>query len=977
MDGEKTLVKEVDASERLKNISMPGFSNDELIFLYEHLLKNSDLSSDSILHEIENVAQNVDLYDDMYPALQIEDISFLISHNRYQEKDSDVTVEGGYANIQVVGDFERKQLFLISKNHNLIKATETKIQEIIKYGTNAVFRLSAFEIINKKKMDTRRLYILDEEPVRNKDAACIEKMCAHIRGSLGAESMEITESDMRSFVESASEKFLTALMESPDRINLKLYISQWLVFKDMARHGNDVYIADIDFPGKIDMSESFIHLWLTREKFQENYETINTIFERRGISFVRQFFETFLIDGRYYIAFTTFMKDQSINEDEAEFLHNEIFNRLILLKSTPVSVGTIKNMLNTIKDAKEYQKLGLIDHMQKNKQREYLVPLVLLLNENNMEIRYKAFGLIKHYLLNPTVEMKNDYYWSTLKNIFSAATVPIEREKDRPSRPLTDDEIIKLIKYRDIYYSDYVEPVTQNTYLFIRINGDGIGKGGIRAHERHVSFSGEGALATNMLFKTLGIGIPKYTIGKGGILGDIRFDSCIADVKTRARQNVLQAYADFLYYKAQVGPLSDVPAGDVGVGGEEIGIIFDRITQNAYCDIVSISKGSIGCDSPQAKILRENFGIPVTDNAKIRELASDIKKVEWFTAPAITGKPGDKGLSLRSGATGKGLFEVLAAQQNYHEFNNGLLWSQAENVGEAIRLDDDFYQKANKKIRMLTFAIQGFGKVGASLGDIVYKIGSKVKIISDVSGTLVNDRGIPDIDRIYDICKSGNSRLSDLPPELRDGSEFFLNDTIRPLGALANVIVPSALEDVITTVEREDGTHLYVRAFEGDYMLQGANGPATSEAEDVLAENGKISFPDILANSGGVLASYFEWLNGLIRQFGYCMIYENDFVHPVVHNLIMHFHPDAILENTMHIDEKVYEYAFKFILRHATVTTITLSRGYKISLRTAYLALGIRNASDECRLSDQFIITINKMRDSFAENLITDEIPAH
>jgi len=971
--GRKNMsAKEVDASGRLKRISVPGFSYNELKSLYEHLLKNSDLSPESILHEIENIAQNVDIYQDVYPALQIEDISFLISHNRYQEKESKVTDEGGYTNIQVIGNFTQKQLYLISKTGSLIKSAETKIQETIKTGSDVFYRLSAFEIINKKKIDVRRLYILYEEQACIKDSVFIEKASAQIRGSLSTGLKDIAESDIRSFAESASMKFLTELIKSPDHTLLSLYVSQWLVFKDMAKKGNDVYIADIVSPESANMHETYIHLWLALEKFQENYETINKIFEMRGISFVRQFFETFFIDGEYYVAFTTFIKGHSINKDEAEFLRNEIFNRLILPKSIPVSAGTIKNILDIVKSAKDYQKLGLIEHMQKNKQREYLVPLVLLLNESNMEIRYKAFGLIKHYLLNPAAGMKNDYYWSTLKNIFSAATVPIKREKDRTPRPLTDDEIIKLIKFRDIYYSDYTEPVTQNRYLFIRINGDGIGKGGIRAHEKHVSFSGEGALATNMLFKTLGLGIPKYTIGKGGILGDIRFNSCTDDVKIRARQNVLQAYADFLYYRAQVGPLSDVPAGDVGIGGEEIGIIFERITHNAYDDIVRISKGLTGCDSLQAGILRENFGVPVTDNAKILELASDIKKVECFTASAITGKSGDKGLALRSGATGRGLVEVLAAQQNYQEFNDGSFWSQAENINEAIRRDDEFYQKAYKKIRMLTFAIQGFGKVGASLGDVVYKIGSKIKMISDISGTLANEQGIPDIDKIYSLCKSGNFKLSDLPADIKGRSEFILNDTIRPLGALANVIVPSALEDVITADDKEDSTHLYARAFEGDYLLQGANGPATSEAEDLLAGNGKISFPDILANSGGVLASYLEWLNGLIQQFGYCVLYENGFIHPVVHNLIMHFHPDALQKNIMSIDEKAYEYAYKFILRHATVTTIKLSREYKISLRTAYIALGIRNASEECRLSDQFIITVDKMKDSFAGSLIPD-----
>ena len=115
-----------------------------------------------------------------------------------------------------MGDFAQKQLFLISKNHNLIKSTETKIQETIKTCTNAAFRLSAFEIINKKKMDIRRLYILEEEHAHIKDSVCIENAYAYIRGSLSIELNDITESDIRSFVESASAKFLAALIKSSD-----------------------------------------------------------------------------------------------------------------------------------------------------------------------------------------------------------------------------------------------------------------------------------------------------------------------------------------------------------------------------------------------------------------------------------------------------------------------------------------------------------------------------------------------------------------------------------------------------------------------------------------------------------------------------------------------------------------------------------------------------------------------------------------
>ncbi|MGL4369199.1 MAG: hypothetical protein ACRCUT_05940, partial [Spirochaetota bacterium] len=109
-----------------------------------------------------------------------------------------------------------------------------------------------------------------------------------------------------------------------------------------------------------------------------------------------------------------------------------------------------------------------------------------------------------------------------------------------------------------------------------------------------------------------------------------------------------------------------------------------------------------------------------------------------------------------------------------------------------------------------------------------------------------------------------------------------------------------------------------------------------------------------------------EWLNGLICRFGYRTVYENGFVHPIVHNLVERYHPDACGKNIMTVNQEAYDWAFRFILRHSTVTAITLSRSCRISLRTAYVALGIRHASDEGRLSDQFLITINRMRDTFS-----------
>ena len=177
---------------------------------------------------------------------------------------------------------------------------------------------------------------------------------------------------------------------------------------------------------------------------------------------------------------------------------------------------------------------------------------------------------------------------------------------------------------------------------------------------------------------------------------------------------------------------------------------------------------------------------------------------------------------------------------------------------------------------------------------------------------------------------------------------------------------PFALEDVIINRDTCGPGKVRTRDIEGEYILQGANGPVTADAEDRLSEMGRVLFPDILANSGGVLASYLEWLNGLVHVFGYGRMLREGFVHPIVHNLVNRFHPDAARDNITVIDEKAYDYSFRFILRWATVETIRLSRTYKISLRTAYMALGIRLAAREGRLSGLFRIKVENMRDTFA-----------
>ncbi len=959
--------------ERVSRVKSQFMTADDLKKLYEHLVRTSDLSPESIAHEIESVAAKIDAGNYGYfvrdieeLSLKTEEIAFLIEHNRYQEKEH-VDAAGAYKNIDVHGSFINKHLYLISDTTELVRKTIDAIERVIRDRRGDRFRLYSYLIEFKaEKSDIRRLYILEHErPVpltAGEGDAAVACILNALRGHTPAASAE----DIRDFIMSCPRGFVTRGLCNSGRWIIDNYFFPWLNVRGLIRKEEDLYIAILPGVDEGPAGEKMVRLWLPIEKFQENFGTINRIFERRGIAINRQYFETFGFRERLFIALTTCIDAAQLTADVEEFLKGELYNRLILLQSAPVSLGEIRGILDRIRTARDYEKLDMIEEMQKNKQKEYLIPLVFLLNDGNHDIREKSFGLIMHYLLNPTAEMKNDYYWSTLKNIVTASTVPLEREMDRPARPLTDAEIINLVKFRDIYYEDYREPLTGGVYLFIRINGIGIGKGGIRADAEHVSFSGEGALSTNMLFKTLGVGIPLYAAAKGGILGDLQLKGLPAAERDQARENILNAYTDFLYYKAGTGPLSDVPAGDVGIGADEIGIIFNRITDNAGRDLKSIDEGVSTPQSPEGRILKENFGINCDSVTLVRELASDRNKLEAFTAASITGKPGARGLRIRAGATGRGLVEVLAMQQNYGDYNDASLWADPEKVGDAILSDEEFYRMAHRRIRMLTFSVQGFGKVGASFAGIIDRIGGKIKMISDISGTLVNEQGIPGIAELHELCRGGKCRLADGPREIISRSEFFPEDTIRPLAAVVNVVVPSALEDVVVNRDIVSNGTVNVKSVEGEYVLQGANGPVTSDAEDVLMEMGRISFPDILANSGGVLASYLEWLNGLIQVFGYGRMHREGFVHPIVHNLICRFHPGAEVDDLKQVDEEVYDYAFKFILRCATTETIHLSRTYKISMRTAYMALGMRLAAREGRLSGYFRIKIENMRDTFA-----------
>ena len=140
-------------------------------------------------------------------------------------------------------------------------------------------------------------------------------------------------------------------------------------------------------------------------------------------------------------------------------------------------------------------------------------------------------------------------------------------------------------------------------------------------------------------------------------------------------------------------------------------------------------------------------------------------------------------------------------------------------------------------------AIQGFGNVGSVSADLLAKAGARVVAVTDWKGGVYNAKGL-DVPALLDHARAHKS-VDQFP-----GGEPLTNEAL--FGLDVDVLVPAALENQIT--EENAGS---IRA---KILTEGANGPTTPEAHRILHNNGVFVIPDILANSGGVTTSYFEWV---------------------------------------------------------------------------------------------------------------------
>ena len=227
-------------------------------------------------------------------------------------------------------------------------------------------------------------------------------------------------------------------------------------------------------------------------------------------------------------------------------------------------------------------------------------------------------------------------------------------------------------------------------------------------------------------------------------------------------------------------------------------------------------------------VIGPTIDIPAPDvntNAKVMGwIMDDYSKYHGFSPGVVTGKPLELfGSPGREEATGRGILYCLEEALN----------------------------DQGKSFSDITVAIQGFGNVGSNAARLIAEQGGKIVAVADHGGGVTKTDGL-DVPALIEYVKNNEERSVAGYPDADafDGSEIVTWD--------ADVFVPAALEEVITKENAGD-----VRA---TIVVEGANGPTTPEADEILHKNGVLVIPDILGNAGGVTVSYFEWAQN-IQQF--------------------------------------------------------------------------------------------------------------
>ncbi|MFV1963255.1 MAG: Glu/Leu/Phe/Val dehydrogenase [Acidimicrobiia bacterium] len=261
------------------------------------------------------------------------------------------------------------------------------------------------------------------------------------------------------------------------------------------------------------------------------------------------------------------------------------------------------------------------------------------------------------------------------------------------------------------------------------------------------------------------------------------------------------------------------------------------------------AKGGVACDpktlsEPEKRRITRRFIAALGDDLgphtdiPAPDLYTDSQTMAWVydtysmmhpgqnNLPVVTGKPLDLGGSVgRETATAQGMFYVFE-----HLVSTGVLQSLEGLAG-------------------LTVAIQGFGNVGRNAARIFNKAGARIIAVSDSQGGIHDPDGL-DLAQV-ELQKDETGSVIETP-----GTKPL--DHREVLEVPCDVLVPAALQTQITTANATQ--------IEAKVVIEAANGPITPEADDVLSDRGIPVVPDILSAAGGVVVSYFEWVQNLANE---------------------------------------------------------------------------------------------------------------
>jgi glutamate dehydrogenase (NAD(P)+) len=303
------------------------------------------------------------------------------------------------------------------------------------------------------------------------------------------------------------------------------------------------------------------------------------------------------------------------------------------------------------------------------------------------------------------------------------------------------------------------------------------------------------------------------------------------------------------------------------------------------------AKGGVTCD-PKGMSLGE---IERMTRRYTSEIVNDIGPEKDIPAPDVGTNPAvmawifdtysmNRGHSVLGVVTGKPL-----------AIGGSLGRDEATAHGCVFCLQDALKEKG-LAVDGLSVAVQGFGNVGLHFTELVAELGATVIAVSDSSGGLHNAAGL-DVPSLIAGKRAGR------PIVELEGGERITNDELLALDC--DVLAPCALEQVIT---EENADRVQARI-----VLEGANGPTTPAADEILEADGVLIIPDVLANAGGVVVSYFEWVQGLQEYF-----WKED-----------------------EVNERLNE-----IVSRAFVETWSLHESRRLSMRMAAYGLGVQRVAE-------------------------------